>query len=162
MEYWANIDHFPNYQISSHGNVKNITTGRILKPSKQTNGYLIVSLSNNNIKTTKAIHRLVALAFISNPLKLPQINHKDENKENNNIKNLEWCDLQYNIDYSFSKPVIQLDKMGNLIAVWKSASEAGRNGYNQGKVSECCREEKQFHKKFIWKYMEDKKCIMVD
>lgn len=140
------------YLIRSDGVVINNKTNRQLKPSKQTNGYLIVSLSKNNIKHTVTIHRLVAEHFIKNPNKYNQINHIDENKNNNSVENLEWCSCQMNIDHSFSKKVYQYDKFGNIVNIWKSAMEASRNGYNQGKISACCRLEQTLHKGYRWSY----------
>lgn len=71
------------------------TKAHILFPRKQRGGYLTVQIYNKN----KYIHRLVAEAFIDNTQKLPQVNHKDENKSNNNVENLEWCDAKYNLRY---------------------------------------------------------------
>ena len=63
------------------------------------NGYKYVNLSKNNKTKTYRVHRLVAKAFIDNPEKLPQINHIDENKSNNQVNNLEWCTAKYNVNY---------------------------------------------------------------
>ena len=73
--------------------------GKILKFSISKNGYAKVILRNREKNKTYLIHRLVAEHFISNPNNLPQINHKDENKLNNCINNLEWCSISYNINY---------------------------------------------------------------
>lgn len=74
--------------------------GRILKPHIS-NGYFQITLSGQEHKTKQAaIHRLVAETFIPNPKELPQVNHKDENRLNNNINNLEWCTQDYNAKYS--------------------------------------------------------------
>ena len=61
--------------------------------------YMEVNLSKNNKVTHYLIHRLVAQAFIPNPNNLPQVNHKDENRENNRVDNLEWCTAEYNTNY---------------------------------------------------------------
>ena len=152
---WKSINGYEGlYEISNTGQVRN-KRGRILVAHKSNNGYLHVSLSKNNIRKTKSIHKLVALHFIENINNLPQINHIDENKANNNVENLQWCTIQENIDHSFSKEVIQFDLLNNPIKTWKSASECGRNGFNQGKVSECCRGERETHKKYKWKYKEE-------
>lgn len=110
------------YQVSNLGRVKSlnkiikyhynfidkttnrtrIVQGRILKPNVS-NGYFQVTLSGQEHKTKQAsIHRLVAEAFIPNPDCLPQVNHKDENKLNNEVSNLEWCTQDYNAKYSAS------------------------------------------------------------
>ena len=85
-----------------------------------------VALSRDGETKRYAVHRLVAEAFIPNPDNLPEINHKDENPLNNQVDNLEWCTHQYNIDYSKSKPVVQI-KDGEAIGKYKSIKEASRS-----------------------------------
>lgn len=97
-EIWKNIENYPNYQISNYGTVKNLHN-KCLKPYKDIWGYLRVTLSNNGKVKHYKIHRLVAEAFIPNPNNLPQINHKDENRLNNCVDNLEWCTAKYNSNY---------------------------------------------------------------
>jgi hypothetical protein len=87
-EDWKKVDGYDNYEVSSFGNVKNSKTGRILKASSL-GGYCHVGLSGNKSKT-HSVHQLVGKSFIPNPENKPQINHKDKNKLNNNINNLEW------------------------------------------------------------------------
>ncbi len=85
------------YEVSSKGNVRNLKTGRILKPIYSTNGYAMVDLtSTSNDRTKKLVHRLVAQAFIPN---LSDVNHKDEIKTNNNLDNLEWISHRDNLNY---------------------------------------------------------------
>lgn len=94
------IQGFPKYRVDTFGNVYN-SGGLILKPIVSKKGYLRVSLSNDFVKHKKfLVHRLVAEAFIPNPKNLPQVNHKDENKQNNSVKNLEWCTPLENLKYS--------------------------------------------------------------
>lgn len=112
MEIWKDIENYSgSYQISSLGRVKSLErdidcgTGkrRIKEKIKNgflsDNGYLTVCLSKGPKKKTFLIHRLVATSFIPNPDNLLQINHIDEVKTNNNIENLEWCTVGYNINY---------------------------------------------------------------
>ena len=73
---------------------------RIVKPLKKSNGYLQVRLSKNGNQKKYYVHRLVAQTFIPNPDNLPQVNHKDYDKTNNCVSNLEWCDNSYNMRYS--------------------------------------------------------------
>ncbi len=88
IEIWQNIDGYENYEVSSLGNVRNKTTGRILKPSAKS-GYYSVGLSKGKTKTF-SVHQLVAKAFIPNPENKSQVNHKDKNGLNNKLSNLEW------------------------------------------------------------------------
>lgn len=96
-EVWKDVYLFPNsYEVSNLGNVRNKRTGKILTPYISETGYLKVKLCENNIRKNERVHRLVALAFLDNPSKYPEVNHKDGNKSNNTIGNLEWCNRQYN------------------------------------------------------------------
>lgn len=98
--------------------------GCTLKAATGKDGYKFVVLVSNGIMKTIKVHRLVAEAFLDNPLGLPEVNHKDENKSNNHAENLEWCSHQYNIEYSKNKPVEQYDLDGTRIAIYKSATYA--------------------------------------
>ena len=99
-EVWKDIKGYEGlYQISNLGRVKRVTTGRILKGGKDKDGYLMVKLYKNNIRSNKKIHRLVAEAFIPNPENKPQVNHADENKTNNSLDNLEWMTAKENINH---------------------------------------------------------------
>jgi hypothetical protein len=111
MEIWKDFDEY--YEVSSYGNVKSkdrivkstfggeyIKAGRILKQNDNGLGYLQVPLSYNGKSKKEMVHRLVALVFIPNPLKLPKVNHLDANKKNNNIDNLEWCTQLENVRHA--------------------------------------------------------------
>ena len=132
-EIWKSID--DRYSISNFGRVKSnyANKERILKPFKDAYGYLKVDLRHGDKRKTMSVHRLVALAFIPNPDNLPQVNHKDENKENNRVDNLEWCTNEYNSNYGTrnerkakgcQKKIYSLDKDGT-ITYYNSRNEAG-------------------------------------
>ena len=163
------------YEVSNLGRVKSLGNGnsnnskeRILKPGKVRGGYLQIGLSKNREIKHFFIHRLVAEAFLPNPDNLPFINHKDEDKTNNSVENLEWCTREYNNNYGTrterasktningksSKQVLQFTLLGEFIREWPSTMECGRNGFSQGHVAECCRGERKTHKGYIWKYKE--------
>lgn len=102
IEVWESLDilGFDNYEISNFGRVKSLDfnhTGKekTLKPVKNTNGFLFVLLHQNRKRKHYYLHRLVALAFLNNDNNYPQVNHKDKNKENNNVNNLEWVNPNY-------------------------------------------------------------------
>lgn len=93
------------YEVSNTGLIKslncyNYKEPKILQQYVRKDGYAIVGLSKNNITKTKTVHRLVAEAFLPNPNDLEMVNHRDENKSNNNVDNLEWCSRAYNQIYS--------------------------------------------------------------
>lgn len=134
IEIWKNID--DRYSVSNLGNVKSNYAGkeRILKPFKDVRGYLKVDLRHGKERKTMFVHRLVAIAFIPNsdPENLKEVNHKDENKENNCVYNLEWCSTNYNCNYGTRnerkaqgcmKKIYSIDKDGNIV-YYNSRAEA--------------------------------------
>ena len=171
-EYWKPVVGYEGlYEVSNWGRVKSLNynhtgKGKILKQQQSMDGYYSVGLSKNGILKRYYVHRLVAEAFLPNSDNLPLINHKDENKTNNNVDNLEWCDAKYNCNYGTrterlsksqingkrSKIVLQYDLNGNFIKEWKSTAECGRNGYNHKCISKCCRGKLKTYKGFLWKY----------
>ena len=175
-EIWKDIEGYEGrYQVSNFGNVRSVDRvftdtlgrkvnrkGKLLKCD--TNGrYKLVRLYNISQGKVIAllVHRLVAQAFIPNPDNLPCVNHKDEDKTNNSVDNLEWCTYQYNNSYNDkgrrisatkSKPVYQFDLNGNLIKEWKSMAEAGKSlGIDAGNISAACSGKLKTYKGFIWK-----------
>ena len=112
IEEWRDIKGYEGiYQVSNLGNIRSLDRmikhfpkdyfqkGKILKPGQSTNGYLMVILMNHNKRKTRNVHRLVAEALLENSEGLEEINHKDEDKTNNRVDNLEWCDHKYNANY---------------------------------------------------------------
>ena len=178
IEYWKPVVGFEGlYEVSSRGRVrsvdKTVSNGRgsfvrkgmILKqyPSGVKEEYLSVSLSKNGHPSRFLVHRLVATAFIPNPLNLPCVNHKIEfEKTNNTVENLEWCDQKYNVNYGtllerrsnmFSKQVYQYNLDGNLINTWKSLKEIHIVlGFSQGLISEVCNGHRKRAYGFVWAY----------
>jgi len=118
-EEWLPIKDFENYEISSLGQVRNTNTGRILKLTTK-GGYIFTGLWSNSKVKTIAVHRLVALAFIENPENKPQVNHKDKNRSNNNVSNLEWSTALEN-NLHRSKDVVQTTNQN--IKIWRLDKE---------------------------------------
>ena len=109
------------YSATTDGRIYSERNKKFLKPADNGKGYFIVNLCRNGKLKTYKVHRLVAMTWIPNPENLPCINHKDENKLNNKVSNLEWCTYKYNNNYgthnkrsavSRGKPVycVELDK----------------------------------------------------
>ena len=100
MERWSQIPN-THYSISSEGRVRNDETNKMKSMDETSDGYHKVDLYSNGKRTSVRVHRLVAEAFIPNPNELPQINHIDGNKENNNVKNLEWVNNSQNMIHAY-------------------------------------------------------------
>lgn len=88
------------YEVSSHGKVRRINNHRHIKPSLNSEGYLLIRMRHGGKTITEFLHRLVAKAFIPNPNGYELVNHIDENRQNDEASNLEWCDRSYNYKYS--------------------------------------------------------------
>ena len=161
---WKPItDYVGLYEVSSEGRVRNVKTGKILKPKNNRRGYLFVGLHKNGAVKKRYIHRLVAQAFIPNPNKLPEVNHKDEIKANNNLDNLEWVSHRDNSNYgkrneriskSMSKPIVQIDlSTGLIIKTYPSTTIATRvTGINYDTISRAARGIYKSAGRFGWRY----------
>lgn len=121
-EEWCPISGYEGYQVSTFGRVKSFKHGtiKILKPMLTSFGYLQVTLCLGNKRIAKFVHRLVALAFIPNPNDKPQVNHKDTNKLNNSIENLEWATAKENTRHAVETG---LKKQGEKCAEAKLTNE---------------------------------------
>ena len=181
-EIWKDIKDYEGlYQVSNLGRVKHLeftrlnplTNGvstikeKILKQNLTPFGYLSVALYKNGKKKWYFVHRLVAKAFISNPDDLPIINHKDENKVNNSVENLEWCDYLYNSNYGTRNNRLSKTKTNNTYntkpvlcvetgRIYPSIREAARQtNIPNTHISACCL-NKPHHKTaggYHWKHV---------
>jgi len=178
MEEWRNIGGYIGaYQVSSTGNIRSLERldsarhrlkGRDRKLKIDRDGYNTVALCKGGKHTHYGVHRLVALAFIDNPLNLSTVNHKDCNPLNNNMDNLEWCTTRYNTTYGNTKikmaksdgfkdrinrakkKIYQYDLCHKLIKPWESMREAERHGYDRSSVSSCLKDNQRVYKGCRW------------
>lgn len=191
FEVWKPVVGYEGlYEVSSFGRVKSldntilhkdgITTfrkGRILKSKTERNGYMRVVLSKESKHIHYSIHRLVAYAFIPNPYEFPCVNHKDENKQNNHVDNLEWCTHKYNNNYgNFSEKlssslrkngnknirrVLQVSLDGTILKEYECMNDVKIYGFCPAKVGRCCRNKNHnfVHLNYIWVFKEDEDTI---
>ena len=176
MEIWKDIEGLEGlYQVSNLGNVRSLNFRQSGMPHnlslriRKRDGYVTVNLRNK----TRIVHRLVAQAFIPNPKDLPQVNHKDEDKTNNCVNNLEWCTCKENIRYSvelhpkrksyYRKPrkwfkrVRQIDiKSGDIIQEYSCFQEIGqkRNNPNTSGIINCCLGKQKTAYGYKWEFCE--------
>ena len=149
------------YEVSETGRVRRRKTGHYremkLKKNKIT-GYLYVCMGLNGSSITRSVHRLVALAFLPNPGNFQYVNHKDEDKTNNNVENLEWCSPSYNSEYSKhfrQKRVAAYSVDGEKLAVFESATIAAEFlGVVKGAVSSALKGRNNTCSGMVLKYEE--------
>ena len=188
-EVWKDVVGYEGlYKVSNLGRVKSLERTKQMKYSRtgcsyiqkvhtcikkqriEPLGYLKITINKENIKKRVFVHVLVAKAFVPNTYSLPQVNHKDEDKTNNCVDNLEWCTALYNSNYGTraeriskkqtnnrpdAKPILQCDKDGNIIREWLSISQAAREGNHDLRSIQHCLHSKysyKTHHGYIWKF----------
>ena len=187
MEIWKEVYGYDGvYFISDKGRIKSVDRripntngvgtrlikGKILSTTLNNKGYKCVSLHKNGKIKTFTIHRLVALSFIPNPNNYSDVNHKDENKLNNNAENLEWVTHEYNMNYGERgkkageklKNTRLLSKNGKAHKVinldtkkiFGCIREASMHyNVNESGISQCCRGKSKKCGGYRWMYYED-------
>ena len=183
-EEWRDIKGYEGlYQISNLGRVKSLARAtnnqygkvdKILSTTPDTGGYLHLNLCKNGKSKPFKVHRLVALHFIDNPNNYKEVNHKDENKQNNKVDNLEWCTSKYNCNYGTrtkrqsekikgskhpNSRKVQCITTGKKFNFIKEAAEY--YSINKDSISNCCRGKSKSAgkhpdtgEKLVWKYLE--------
>lgn len=162
-EVWKPIKRYEDlYLVSNYGMVKNRITSNLLKIRYTKGGYARVNLSRCQNLETFLVHRLVAEHFLPNPNNLPEVNHINEDKTDNRVDNLEWCDRSYNVNFGtrvqrqrekVSKPVTQYSMNGEPIGYFDSTVQAGKQtGVNNHRIADCCRGTRKSAGGFKWSY----------
>lgn len=163
-EEWRDVLGFEElYQVSNFGNVRTVKNGEAeMSQQENRNGYMTVHLRNKGVERRAMVHRLVAEAFIPNPDELRDVNHKNGNKSDNRVENLEWVSHSDNMAHSFRelgknvRHIVQLDLDNNFIERWNSIIEASEaTGICRTDIGECCRGNRKHTKGYKWKYEED-------
>lgn len=169
MELWKDIKNADNYEVSNYGQVRNKTTQYILKPRICKTGYYQVSIRLNGLSKFKNqyIHRLVAEAWLPNPESKPSVNHKDGDKNNNCVDNLEWMtyaeqqahrtDILGKKNIGSPKRVGQYTKDNELIKIYDSVEDAAASfGKSRVNIDSAIhhRKNQQTAYGYIWKYIE--------
>lgn len=181
---WREIKQSEQYEISNTGLIRKKDGGDLVSPYDN-KGYLRIKLNGKNF----LVHRLVAEAFIPNPDNLETVNHKNLNKKDNRVENLEWMSNADNIRHAVSnkdgrleclqksmslvgkkygaengrrsrKPVAQYDLDGNLIAIFPSAREADKlTGIGYKQISAVCNGNKKTAHGYVWRFLESQSTI---
>lgn len=194
METWKAVKGYEGlYEVSDEGRVRSLdhqtlikrgkdtyylpVKGRVMTPQERRHGYLAVCLygrgGNKSGFRQISVHRLVAEAFLENPNGYTEVNHKDENKQNNRLDNLEWCDRKYNINYgnaqnkradktrnnSRSRAIAQYDLNGNLLKIYPSLGEVFRQtGFSQSNIWNFAsgKTNNRHQYGYVWKFADTK------
>lgn len=158
VEEWRDIKDYQGlYQISNFGRVKSLEktdrlgrrySEKLLSICDNGNGYKVVNLKVNGKQKTCTVHRLVATAFIPNPFRLDEINHKDGDKSNNKVENLEWCNRSENVKHAvntglhtyFGQRKVQCVETGQIFDSIKEAQNFV--GVKGARISNVCRQRR--------------------
>lgn len=134
------IKNFENYLVTRDGQVWSNYSRKYLKQIPNKDGYLEVCLRNKEVQRNFRVHRLVAEAYLENPNKLPIVHHKDNDKQNNCVENLKWCDVSYNTKEAYKAGA--LSQKGEKNNACKYPDEVVRSiidGYRGGSIAEYAR-----------------------
>ena len=161
---WREVKEYSNYEVNQLGEIRHKKRQKILKPRDNNGGYQYVNFKINGKNTNFAVHRIVANAFIPNPNGYTEVNHKDYNKKNNCVDNLEWVSSSQNKQHSYlkqenkksrGKAVNQYTKEGIFLKTFDSVSDAAKElGCCVAAISNCCLGRTKTSQGFQWSFVE--------
>lgn len=173
-EIWKNIKDFNNYEINNYGVIRIKKNKKMLKYQIDKDGYYKVNLWRKGKCKCFRVSRLVAQTFIHNPNNLPVVNHKDENKQNNCVDNLEWCTIAYNNAYGTkgkrggekqrnklrytksNRKVIQYDLKDNIVDTYKSIMTVAKKLNVDGThITDVCKGRRKTAYGYKWRYIDE-------
>lgn len=165
-EEWRPIKDCEPYEVSNLGRIRSPfrrREGGVLAYFVNHDGYFQVTLTVGGLKKTFRVHRLVADAFLENPEHKKLVNHINENKLDNRVSNLEWCDYKHNLNCgtinermskSHKIKIGQYNQDGELIAIHNSVAEAAQSvGVSGPCISQVCRGKRERIKGYVWRYL---------
>lgn len=187
-EQWADIPGYEGlYQVSDMGRVRSLRNNTrikdkmylIMKQKLDDKGYFRVNLYKNKSPKTFLVSRLVAQTFIPNPENMPMVGHNNDIKSDNRVTNLYWTNALENNHHNgkydqfikernlkmniivdkLSKPVKGTNLSTGDEVYYKSTQDASRNGFDNGKISLCCRGKRNSHKGYKWEYVNKEDVI---
>lgn len=164
METWKTIECLDKYEVSTAGRIRNKNTGRILKTRIHKKGYEQVSLYINGKQKKRNVHRLVAEAFIPNPLNKSDVNHIDECRSNNTVENLNWMTHKENINWGtrivkLSKPIIAIYPDNTYEEFSSTAIAAKELELDRGNITRVLKGERSKAGGIIFEYLEENKNV---
>jgi hypothetical protein len=151
---------YPNYTVTKEGKIYSISHEKYIS-QRDNSGYQYVTLYNDKgISKDFSVHYLVSTLYIENPNNFPMINHKNHNRSDNKVENLEWVTYNENMIHfgkKNGKSVIKLDKNDNIIETYSTIKEASeKNGITTSNITNVCKGKQKTAGKFKWKYNEKK------
>lgn len=173
-DMWSKIDGYDNYSVSKNGDVRNDKTGKLKAFCINRYGYHVVDLYSGGVRESKRVHRLVAEAFINQPDGKTQINHKNGNKRDNNVNNLEWCTASENVRHAFDNGLMvpsrsmlgrknpNAGRHGRPIRIVETGEEFSSitecekaiNGNNRH-ISDCLAGRQKTHRGYTFEYIKE-------
>lgn len=165
---WKAIKGYPGYKISDNGQVYSLKRNRLLKNTDNGDGYKTVTLRNGKETKHPFVHRLVYETFVGAIPKGYEVNHKDEDRGNNVLSNLELLTHWENVNYGShnqrisqglrkwrnarGRAVLQYTTDGVLVRKWDSMAEAHENGFHKSGICDCCNGRKKLYKGYRWEH----------